>query len=247
MTGEPGQPTTPSRTEASGYFTADHQLALTGVPLPPATHKGGRPRRQVPPAKRKAGPPILRALRKEVGDGLKVLARVEKLYPGDPLRQVTEFFATFTIPAATGRKRSVGLLTEKIYVDQMTVFVKDLRRLNMGIQNLSDLSTRHIRALTEHYVAQSLSASSLAKKNTVQRRFGIWIGKPDLAPRLVDLVSGPHTFVRHYSAKVSKTWSAHSIDPHELFQKMDALCPVAGLHLRLQLQFGLRLLIFEQI
>jgi len=218
---------------------APQEAAFQAVPKP--VNKGGRPRRLDKPMKLKEGPPILRALRaRELGLGVKLLASLERRYKGDPFTQIAEFFGNFTIPAATGRKRTVGILTEKIYVDQMNVLVKDLKRLNMGIQNLSEISTRHIKALTDLYVKESYSASSLAKKNTVQRRFGIWIGKPDLAPRLADLVANPHSFRRHYSAKVSKAWSAKQIDPHELIQRMKLECPVAAMHLEFQLLFGLR-------
>lgn len=217
----------------------EDQIDLLGA-APPAKNKGGRPRRLDKPVRSKDGPPILKALRKETGLGVKLLAKVEKQYPGDPLLQVDEFFEQFVIPAATGRKRTVSIKTELLYVVQMRVFVKDLQRLNMRLQNLSELSARHVRALTDLYVKDEHSASSLAKKNTVLRRFGIWIGKPDMAPRLADLVANPHAYQRCYSAKVSKAWSAMNIDPQVLIQRMDLLCPVAGLHLRLQLLFGLR-------
>lgn len=214
------------------------QLELLGGQ--PKVNKGGRPRRLDAPVKIKVGPPILRALRKETGLGARLLARIERLHAGDPLRQVDEFFHSFQIPAATGRRRTVGIRTGESYVKQMRALIRELKRLNMPIQNLSEFSPRHVRALTDHYVAQGLSASALASKNTVQRRFGIWIGKPDLAPRLADLVDNPHAYTRHYTAKVSKAWSAKNIDPAELIEKMEAECPFAGMHLRLQLAFGLR-------
>ncbi len=172
--------------------------------------------------------------------GRQVLDRVQKLHPGNPLRQVDEFFADFFIPAATGRKRTVGIKTEQLYGVQMRVMVKQLRGLNMPIQNLSEFSTRHVAALTRHYEAQGLSASSLQKKNTVLRRFGTWIGKPDMTPRLCDLVSDPTRSKRSYSAVESKAWSANGVDPDEIFKRMDLECSVAGLQLRLQLAFGLR-------
>jgi hypothetical protein len=86
-------------------------------------YRGGRQKRTDKPVKSKDGPPILRALRKETGLGSKELARAERLHKGDPYRQIEEFFNNFIIPAATGRKRTVGLLTEKIYIDQMNVMV----------------------------------------------------------------------------------------------------------------------------
>ncbi len=172
--------------------------------------------------------------------GLPLLGKVQKLHPGDPLRQVDEFFDEFFIPAATGRKRTVSIKTEELYVVQMRVMVRQLSGLNMRLQNLSELSTRHVSALTRFYEAEGLSASSLQKKITVLRRFGTWIGKPDMAPRLCDLVSDPARAKRSYSAVESKAWSANGVDPDEIFKRMDQECSVSGLQLRLQHAFGLR-------
>ncbi len=172
--------------------------------------------------------------------GRPVLERVQKLYPGNPLRQVEEFFADFVIPAATGRKRTVGIKTEKLYVVQMRVMVRQLRDLNMRLQNLSEFSIRHVAALTRHYEAQGLSASSLQKKNTVLRRFGTWIGKPDMTPRLCELVADPNRAMRSYSAVESKAWTPKGVNPEDIFRRMDLECSVAGLQLRLQHAFGLR-------
>lgn len=188
----------------------------------------------------RGGPPILKAIRKEAGFGRSVLDRVQKLYPGNPLRQVDEFFADFVIPAATGRKRTVGIKTAEIYQVQMRVMVSQLSCLNMRLQNLSEFSTKHVVALTLYAEAQGLSASSLQKKNTVLRRFGTWMGKPDMTPRLRDLVKDPNRAMRSYSAIESKAWSANGVDPEEIFERMDLECSVAGLQLRLQHAFGLR-------
>lgn len=210
------------------------------TPVATKTAKGRRSQPSAVSREGRGGPPILKAIRKEAGLGLKVLARVQKLYPGDPLRQVSEFFADFVIPAATGRRRTVGIKTEEIYVVQMRVMVKQLSDLNMPLQNLGEFSPRHVAALTRHYESAGLSASSLQKKNTVLRRFGTWIGKPDMTPRLRDMVLDPSRAMRSYSAIESRAWSANGVDPQEIFEKMDLECPVAGLQLRIQHAFGLR-------
>lgn len=216
------------------------QLAITPDAPAAKSAKGRRSRSSAGGKESRGGPPILKAIRKETGMGLKVLARVQKLYPGDPLRQVTEFFTDFVIPAATGRKRTVGIKTEEIYIVQMRVMVRQLSDLNMPLQNLGEFSPRHVAALTRHYEAEGLSASSLQKKNTVLRRFGTWIGKPDMAPRLRDLVLDPNRAMRSYSAVESKAWTANGVDPDEICKRMDLECSIAGLQLRLQLAFGLR-------
>lgn len=243
----PGRPPNgqkPVARAASGKWREDDQRSLQPAITPdaaePKTIKGRRSKPSVVSREGRGGPPILQAIRKETGLGLKVLARVQKLYPGDPLRQVSEFFADFLIPAATGRKRTVGIKTEEIYVVQMKVMVRQLSELNMPLQNLSEFSSRHVAALTRHHESQGLSASSLQKKNTVLRRFGTWIGKPDMTPRLRDLVTDPSRAVRSYSALESKAWNANGVDPEEIFKRMDLECSVAGLQLRIQHAFGLR-------
>lgn len=190
--------------------------------------------------RRKSGPPILKAIRKETGIGLKAIKRAEKLHPGDPLSQVVEFFETFVIPAATGRRRTVSIKTEELYVVQMRVMVGDLSRLNMSLRNLSEIGPRHVAALTRHYEVEGLSSSSLQKKNTVLRRFGTWLGKPDMTPRLSDLVLDPARAKRSYSAVESKAWSAHGVDTAQVIATLDGFCPVAGLQMRIQRAFGLR-------
>lgn len=232
---------TPVARAASGAWQEEDQMSLQLSISPDAPEaKAVKGRKSQAKGGSKGGPPILKAIRKESGMGLKVLARVQKLWPGDPLRQVTEFFEDFVIPAATGRKRTVGIKTEELYLVQMRVMVRQLSDLNMPIQNLGEFSPRHVAALTRFYEAEGLSASSLQKKNTVLRRFGTWMGKPDMAPRLKDLVSDPSRAMRSYSAVESKTWTSQGVDPEEIFRRMDLECRVAGLHLRLQHAYGLR-------
>lgn len=243
--GRPPHGQKPVARAAAGKWREEDQLSLQLAITPdapaPKSVKGRRS--NLGAVKRdgaRGGPPILKAIRKEAGLGLKVLARVQKLFPGDPLRQVSEFFSDFVIPAATGRKRTVGIKTEEIYVVQMKVMVRQLSDLNMPLQNLGEFSPRHVAALTRHYESAGLSASSLQKKNTVLRRFGTWIGKPDMTPRLRDLVTDPNRAMRSYSALASKAWSANGVDPEAIFKKMDLECSVAGLQLRIQHAFGLR-------
>lgn len=242
--GRPPHGQKPVARAAAGKWREEDQLSLQLAITPdapaPKTVKGRRSQPSAGGREGRGGPPILKAIRKEAGLGLKVLARVQKLFPGDPLRQVSEFFSDFVIPAATGRKRTVGIKTEEIYVVQMKVMVRQLSDLNMPLQNLGEFSPRHVAALTRHYESAGLSASSLQKKNTVLRRFGTWIGKPDMTPRLRDLVIDPSRAMRSYSAIESKAWSTNGVDPEAIFKKMDLECSVAGLQLRIQHAFGLR-------
>jgi integrase len=153
---------------------------------------------------------------------------------------VGAFFQEFIIPSATGRKRTVSIKTEELYVVQMQVMVRQLSNLNMPLKNLGDFSTRHVHALTRHYESQGLSSSSLQKKNTVLRRFGTWIGKPDMTPRLADMVVDPTRAKRSYSALESKAWTSNGVDPEEVIRLVEAESMVTGLQMRIQHAFGLR-------
>lgn len=185
-------------------------------------------------------PTVRRTKASELGKGLPVLRRIERNHKGDPLRQVDEFFYNFRIPAAIGRQRTVGIKTEEAYIDMLRVSVRTLSKLNMGVENLSELSRRHVASLFLHWEQLGRSASDLTNKNTKLRRFGIWCGKPDLCPQTKYLVRDPSRLRRASSATESKAWEARGIDIDELFRRMDEECVYAGLQLRLMLHFGLR-------
>lgn len=159
-------------------------------------------------------PTVRRTKTSELGKGLPILHLVERNHRGDPVRQVEEFFYNFRIPAAIGRQRTVGIKTEEAYIDTLRVSVRTLRKLNMNIQNLSELSRRHVVSLFTYWEELGRSASDLANKNTKLRRFGIWCGKPDLCPQTKFLVKSPGRLKRAYSATESKAWQAHNIDTH---------------------------------
>lgn len=173
--------------------------------------------------------------------GLPLLTSLKRDHPGDPFRQLVKFFGAFRVPAATGRKRHVSWRTEKRYLDVMKQVLQTLRdELNMRLQNLTELSTKHVAAVTRNWEAKGLSASYLAFLNTALRRFGIWMGKPDLAPLLTDLLAEPARAQRHTSLTRPKTWESRGIDPEAVFRAMDKECEVTGLQLRLAWTFGLR-------
>ena len=103
--GKPPHGQKPVARSTSGKWHEEDQLSLQLAISPDESEaKSVKGRRSKPSGggrEKRGGPPILKAIRKEAGLGLKVLTRVQKLFPGDPLRQVGEFFADFVIPAAT--------------------------------------------------------------------------------------------------------------------------------------------------
>ncbi|MDO8277016.1 MAG: integrase domain-containing protein [Burkholderiaceae bacterium] len=195
-----------------------------------------------PTPKRRKAPAVLKGLRKETGSGLALLAKVERAYPNDSIRQLSEFFSRFNVSAGTGRSRRVSFRTMEQYQEVLNKTLRDLAdpSVNMRVHNLTELSAKHVRTATQIWVNRGASASYLASQNTALRRLAIWMGKPDAVPRLCDLVGDPQVFRRSYSALTSKNWETMGIDIDKVFADMDALCPITGLQLRLILVNGLR-------
>jgi len=118
-------------TNNSHFNTADSQY----TPAEPTPKKIGE------------GPPILRRLKAETGLGADAMKFIKKHHPGNPLRQIDEFFDRFYIPAATGRKRTASLKTEQAYRIRLAVVVNKLSAMNMAIKNLDEISSKQIRLM----------------------------------------------------------------------------------------------------
>jgi integrase len=218
------------------------QMPNGTTPADPATRKrGGRPRRTVFPEKpsTKTRCPW-RKLRQEVGTGLALVEHLQKAHPNDPFAQLAGFFREFRIQAATGRKRAVGFKTRHKYVHIMMRVLETLRELNMRIRNLTELSAKQVRYVHRKWEADGASDSSLAMLNTVLRRFGVWIGKPQLAPPVRELLANPERGRRSTSLVHAKDWESCGIDREAAFEKMRAQCRFAAMQLRLGWAFGLR-------
>jgi integrase len=205
-----------------------------------AAKKAGRPRRGKVRNKAPYVAAMTRKLKQENAIGLRVLKHAIAEHPDDPFGQLGMFFESFRITAATGRKRQVSIKTEERYFDLLKLTLLTLRKpLNMHVRNLTELSTKHIRALTR-YLEGRVSSSRLATLNSVQRRFGIWIGKPGLAPPLSTLVANPESARRSTSRTSPKTWVSMGIDPPAVFAAAAAVCRTTEMHMRLGWAFGLR-------
>lgn len=186
------------------------------------------------------GPPILRHLKKETGLGVDAMKYVKKHHPGDPLRQVTEYFDRFYLPAATGRKRAASHKTDLAYRVRLTTVVRKLAELNMPIQNLDEIGTKQVKALFKAFEKEGWSASWMANVNTVVRRFGIWIGKPDLCPRLPLLLEQPWSAQRRYASTDPKDWESKQVDIGMYMAKIELVSPVTAVQLELATEFGVR-------
>jgi integrase len=181
-----------------------------------------------------------RRLRSEVGLAVPLLEQLQREHRGDVYGQLVAFFDAFRITAATGRRRPVSFKTRDKDFNTLRRVLHTLRDLNMRNQNLGDLTQRQVRAVTRAWESAGLSASSLTTMNTVLRRFGCWIGKPQLAPPLATLLLHPEAGVRPSSLVKPKTWESRGIAPEDVFTAMERECPVAAMQLRMGWAFGLR-------
>jgi hypothetical protein len=183
--------------------------------------------------KDKEHPRIKAIKQRETGIGRGTMDYCKSVKPRDPLGQIGLFFELFRIPAAIGRPRTASFGTRKAYIDHLSGTIKGLRALNINIVNLDELTTKQLRRLFQEYEKQERSSGWMANVNTVLRRFGIWIGKPDLCPVLEEMVSSPNSAKRIHSAVTAKDWEQRGVDIELALQRVEEMCEITGLQLRL--------------
>jgi site-specific recombinase XerC len=189
----------------------------------------------------KVHPRILAAKKRETGMGRRLMDNVKATHAGNPYQQIGAFFDNFDMPAGTGRARNASFGTKARYVDRLTVVVRTLGELNMAVQNLDEISAKQVRRAFGFFEKAGRPAGWMANTNTTMRRFGIWIGKPDLCPALPTLLKHPGNAVRQYTAIHAKDWASHCDDVEAVIAKVDGYCAVTGLQLRLAQAFGVRI------
>lgn len=185
-------------------------------------------------------PRIQKLKKREYGDGLNLFSKIKLRHRGDPRRQANEFFDNFEFSAGTGRKRNASIATRKAYKDRFMTFLSMLGKLNMPIQNLDEITGKQVRHVFHEFEAQALSPSWVANVNTTIRRFGIWLGKPEMCPPVAKLVEFPSNFVRKQSAKIAKDWDSLNIDFDNICADVERENPVTALQMQLSNNFGTR-------
>lgn len=192
------------------------------------------------PAPRKENK-IARDLKKaEFGLGVKVYQSIQKKYEGNPRHQAEVFFDLFKIPSGTGRARSASLETIRAYRNRTLSFLAILKKLNMKVTNLHEISLKQVKAAFSEMEKQGLSASRLANTNTTIRRLGVWLGKPNMCPTLPNLVDEPWKATRRQAAHAPKDWAANGVEVLDVIEQVSTICETTALHLRLAHQFGVR-------
>lgn len=192
-------------------------------------------------AQRRSKPPTPRFRRRPAESKAQAaMALAVSQRPGDPWGQLAVFFKNFSIPAAQGRNRAVSSATETKYVHSITLLIQILAAQNIRIQNLPELSQKHLVLVMRHWEGRKLSASSLATRFSCIARFYGWIGKDLTVTTVKDTLLNPEAGMRSYSAVVPKAWDQVGVEMVRLLPQVEALCAFSAVYLVLAREFGLR-------
>lgn len=197
-----------------------------------------QPTSQVAP-KHKPLHPVIRGIKhRETGMGKQEFEEIKARHPNNPIQQIASFFGSFRIPAAIGRKRKASHRTQDDYQARLNTVVRTLREMNMPVRNLDEISKKQVRLYFQHMEKEGRSAVWMANINTAVRRFGIWIGKPELCPPLGELMHEPWSGKRRIAAQKDHTWDQDQIV--DVLNQVQDVCPMTSLHIRLASLFGHR-------
>lgn len=192
------------------------------------------------PRVRQVHPLIKKLKATEMGCARALMEDIRDRYPNNPLKQTAVFFKRFRIPAATGRSREASKETQENYQERINCLIFTLREMNMPVQNIDQISKKQIRLFFKHLESQGRSASWMANVNTAIRRFGIWIGKPELCPPVGELVENVWSTTRRVAAQADKSWGRDGEEFEFMLTRVAEVCPMTSLHLRLASLFGHR-------
>lgn len=120
---------------------------------------------------------------------------------------------------------------------------KDLHALGFHIQNIDNLSAKHISALVRHWHASGKANSTMQNDLSRLRIFAGWIDKPGLVkdvPYYLQGIADPATLKVKVNAEASKGWSSNGVDLAGKVRQAERLDENFGLMLMMQFAFGLR-------
>ena len=198
----------------------------------------GQPKSRVGPTHKPLHPVIRGIKNRETGMGKADYEDIKARHPNNPIQQIASFFGSFRIPAAIGRKRKASYRTQEDYQTRMNTFVRTLREMNMPVRNLDEISKKQVRLYFQHMEKEGKSTVWMANINTAVRRFGIWIGKPELCPPLGELMHEPWSGKRRIAAQKDHTWGHGDLEL--VLDKVQDICPMTALQIRLAGLFGHR-------
>lgn len=185
--------------------------------------------------------PLIERMKKNSGRLKSLWETIRAEHPGDPLRQSSEWWQSGKHYACTGEtRRRNGVDTLRDLQKRMDSCYRDLRKMNIRLQNWDQLSTKQVGLLVRFWEERGLTASTMQNKLTALRRFCIDIGKPNTVPELQSMLQDPMRGYRSGVAWEGKSMEAKQVDPFRVFAEADALCEVFGMQLRLMYWLGAR-------
>jgi hypothetical protein len=188
--------------------------------------------------------------RRTTGEGLHIslLQDVRRRFAGDPHKQIAQFLAKATLPAAIGRRREVSEKTRTEYGNVLQQCVTDLTACHSPIQNMTELGQKHVVALVRYWGdRQGHSEGTIAWRVSILRRFLTLVGKTSAVPKgrvwkgmlkQSGIVAG--TLGRTYLPELPKGWLDLGIDPVPIITAIRAIEPVVSSNLEMMWAFGLR-------
>lgn len=116
----------------------------------------------------------------------------------------------------------------------------ELRDLGFKLSDVSNLRTKHIKALVGYWEKDGQSPSTIQNKISIFRVFSKWIDKNGMIGPAEGLVKTPGAATRSYVAVQAKGWDANDV-PIELIDEVESGDLIVGMQLRLCRMFGLRM------
>ena len=138
------------------------------------------------------------------------------------------------------RDKAVAHITRQQRGQRLYSCFQQLRNLGYKLEDPRNLSTRHIKALVEHWIVERRAPATIQTWLSHLRVFARWIGKPGLVGSPVTYVNDPELVTRHYAAVLDASWTSHAVDVERIFTKVGGKDHYVGNQLLAELLFGLR-------
>jgi integrase len=149
-------------------------------------------------------------------------ATIRRRFRGDPIRQIKEWWQGLPQPACTGRERLAAFETARTRESQLARIVREMIEIGFQIQNLEEITQRHVRAVVARWERQGdQSASTMKGKLGALRQFMIAIGRPMVVPLLEDMLHDKSLGQRSSVLDTGKSVEAQQIDPERIFEEAE--------------------------
>lgn len=192
------------------------------------------------------GRKAIETMKKEAGAALPYLKKdIGRRFRGNALKQWQVLMRTMKpngkpIGALIGLERECSDRTLTLYIQRGEAMLRLLPKLGVHIQELSDFSPKHVRALIEHMQEEEEEASTIQNQLTVMRRLLVWIDKVNALDAVDQIVRDAGVAERTYVVTLSKMLRSKGFSKEELFEASAAADKIFGSLTEMNVLFGLR-------